>query len=124
MCYAPMFKSVTAIGIQAYAAAHRFGLEDLFLDELRDNLPDVCNMLQVLAPGIASRASRWIGEMDQIKATYASLNLSTSMLDGTVDVYRSIVDNIRPNKEQDKETTLKEALQTTSDALEKSEQKK
>ena len=72
MCYAPMFKSVTAIGIQACVTAKRLGLNEIFLDELKRSLPDVSDMLRSLVPGIAPRASRWVGEMGEISRSSSS----------------------------------------------------
>jgi len=41
-------------------------------------------------PAMPSRARRWVGEMEEIAATFAALGLTPRILEGAADMYRLV----------------------------------
>jgi hypothetical protein len=41
-------------------------------------------------PSMPRRARRWVGEMEEIAATFAALGLTPRMLQGAADLYRFV----------------------------------
>jgi hypothetical protein len=41
-------------------------------------------------PGMPHRARRWVGEMEEIAATFAGVGLTPKILEGAADIYRFV----------------------------------
>ncbi|WP_432478206.1 DUF1932 domain-containing protein [Nocardioides sp. GXQ0305] len=87
MCTASVYKGTTALWAQALQTADAEGVLDVVLDDLREAFPD-----QV--PGVgrrialsASKAGRFVGEMEEIAATQAAAGGSGELFAGVAAVY-------------------------------------
>lgn len=91
MVYAASTKGTIALWTELLTAARALGLQDALLAEWgSDHAVAQAQMRSV--PGMPRRSRRWVGEMEEIAATFGSLGLTTRMLDGAADMYRFIGD--------------------------------
>lgn len=88
MCYASVTKGTSALQLAQIAAAEALGLTDELAAELRGSQPEVYAAMAKGLPALPSKAFRWIGEMEEIAATFASVGLSPGFHEGSADMYR------------------------------------
>ena len=88
MCYASVTKGTSALQLAQIAAAEALGLTDELAAELTESQPAVYGAMEKALPGLPSKAFRWIGEMEEIAATFASVGLSPGFHEGAADMYR------------------------------------
>ena len=92
MCYAALTKGLTALGVELLLAARLLGLEDALAAEQRESVPVLRAALERSVPGMPPKAYRWVGEMEEIAATFADLGLTPNILQGAADLYRFVAD--------------------------------
>jgi 3-hydroxyisobutyrate dehydrogenase-like beta-hydroxyacid dehydrogenase len=90
MCYAALTKGLTALGVELLLAARLLGLEEALRAEQRASIPDVLAWLERAVPGMPPKAYRWVGEMEEIAATFADVGLTPRILAGAADMYRLV----------------------------------
>jgi 3-hydroxyisobutyrate dehydrogenase-like beta-hydroxyacid dehydrogenase len=85
MVYAATNKGTIALWTEILAAARVLGLED----QLRAHLGEsaVFAAQQRSIPMMPNRARRWVGEMEEIAATFESVGMTPKMLLGAADMY-------------------------------------
>ena len=90
MVYAASTKGTTALWTELLIAARALGLDDALMAEFGLSRADVSRQLMDTIPSMPRRARRWVGEMEEIAATFAGLGLTPRMLDGAADLYRFV----------------------------------
>ena len=90
MCYAALTKGVTALATELLVAAEVMGLAAPLRAELEGSQGGHWAALQRGIPGMPPKAYRWVGEMEEIAATFADLGLTPRLLEGAADVYRLV----------------------------------
>jgi L-threonate 2-dehydrogenase len=88
MCYASLTKGLTALATEALVAGRTLGLQETLLAELQV-LPLV-QAIERSVPGMPPKASRWVGEMEEIARTFADLGLPAQMPEGAASFYRFV----------------------------------
>ena len=83
-----MTKGTSALQLAQIAAAEALGLTDELAAELRGSQPEVYAAMAKGLPALPSKAFRWIGEMEEIAATFVSVGLSAGFHEGSADMYR------------------------------------
>jgi 3-hydroxyisobutyrate dehydrogenase-like beta-hydroxyacid dehydrogenase len=89
MVYAASTKGTTALWTELMVAARAMGLEESLMAEFGDNHPIVARNLRSI-PGMAHKAGRWVGEMEEIAATFEGLGMTPKILEGAADMYRFV----------------------------------
>jgi 3-hydroxyisobutyrate dehydrogenase-like beta-hydroxyacid dehydrogenase len=89
MVYAASTKGTTALWTELMVAARAMGLEESLMAEFGDNHPIVQRNLRSI-PGMAHKAGRWVGEMEEIAATFEGLGMTPKILEGAADMYRFV----------------------------------
>ncbi len=89
MVYAASTKGTTALWTELLVAARAMGLEASLMEEFGDNHPIVARNLRGI-PGMAHKAGRWVGEMEEIAATFEGLGMTPKILQGAADMYRFV----------------------------------
>ncbi|CAA9297853.1 MAG: 3-hydroxyisobutyrate dehydrogenase and related beta-hydroxyacid dehydrogenases [uncultured Chloroflexi bacterium] len=114
MCYAALTKGLTALGTELLTAAHALR------EELQASQPVVLRQLERGVPGMPPKAYRWVGEMEEIAATFGALGLTPRMLEGAAELYR-FVEQTSLGQETPEErthgTTLDEVVAILAGAL-------
>jgi 3-hydroxyisobutyrate dehydrogenase-like beta-hydroxyacid dehydrogenase len=89
MMYAASTKGTTALWTEIMIAARKLGLEDALREEWGDKNPTARAQMNGI-PGMPHRARRWVGEMEEIAATFQGVGLTPSILAGAADIYRFV----------------------------------
>lgn len=90
MCYAALTKGLVAISTQLLIAAERLSLEDALWQELSSSQKELVNWLTRSLPSMPPKAHRWVGEMEEIAATFSALGLTGQTFEGAADIYRLV----------------------------------
>jgi 3-hydroxyisobutyrate dehydrogenase-like beta-hydroxyacid dehydrogenase len=89
MCYAASTKGLSALFATLLTAARSLGVFDALIEEFEISQPGTLERMKRL-PYVPRKSRRFVGEMEEIAATFASTGLSPAMLAGAADIYRLI----------------------------------
>ncbi len=119
MCYAGLTKGLTALCVELLVAAEALGVRQALLDEYRISQTAMLQRMEKGLPGMPPKARRWVGEMEEIAATFAAVGLTPKFHEGAADIYRFVGDTSLADRtpEEPNAPTLEEMLQTLTDAL-------
>ena len=92
MCYAAMTKGTSALHVALLTAAEAMGLTDELRAELIYSQSAAYDRMESQLPGLPVKARRWIGEMEEIAATFDSLGVTPLFHRASVEVYRAMGD--------------------------------
>jgi 3-hydroxyisobutyrate dehydrogenase-like beta-hydroxyacid dehydrogenase len=92
MCYGALTKGLQALGTELLVAAKLMGLEETLRAEQEQSAPEVLGWLQRSVPTMPPKAYRWVGEMEEIAATFASLGMTPNIFQGAADLYQFIAE--------------------------------
>lgn len=87
MCYAAMTKGTFALHYALTMAASRLNLLDDLLSEFEFSQPEAFQQMHEHLPRLPAKASRWVGEMEQIAATFESLQVTPFFHQGAAEIY-------------------------------------
>ena len=117
MVYAASTKGTTALWTELLVAARALGLEEALRAEWGPNHAVARSQLAGIA-GMPRRARRWVGEMEEIAATFAALGLTPRILEGAADIYRLVGDTPLANQtSREPDASLEEVLETLRSRL-------
>jgi 3-hydroxyisobutyrate dehydrogenase-like beta-hydroxyacid dehydrogenase len=85
MLYAATTKGTAALWTQIMVASRALGLEEQLTQELGGNIAESGSITSM-----PRRARRWIGEMEEIAATFGALGLTPQIFEGAADIYRLV----------------------------------
>ena len=92
MCYASLTKGTSALQTAALVAAHRLGLSGELEDEMSSSQARVLAQMQSVI-GLPGKAFRWVGEMEEIAATFESVGVTGHFHHGAADVFKMVADS-------------------------------
>jgi len=118
MCYAGLTKGLTALCTNLLVAAEALGIRDALFDEYDLSQAAMLQRMQGLA-GMPPKSRRWVGEMEEIAATMASVGMSPKFHEGAADIYRFVGDSPLADRtpEDPDEPTLEEMLRVLVGSL-------
>jgi 3-hydroxyisobutyrate dehydrogenase-like beta-hydroxyacid dehydrogenase len=90
MVYAASTKGTTALWTELLVAARALGLDAALLAEFGMSRSDIAKQHMGSIPSMPRRARRWVGEMEEIAATFEALGLTPRILLGVADMYRFV----------------------------------
>lgn len=90
MCYGALTKGLQALGVELLVAARALGLSDALRAEQEATMREVLGYLERSVPSMPPKAYRWVGEMEEIAATFAEVGLTPRILQGAADLYRFV----------------------------------
>jgi 3-hydroxyisobutyrate dehydrogenase-like beta-hydroxyacid dehydrogenase len=90
MVYAASTKGITALWTELLLAGRALGLEEPLMAEFKMSGTAINEVLRGRIPSMPRRARRWVGEMEEIAATFEGVGLTPRMLLGAADVYRMV----------------------------------
>jgi 3-hydroxyisobutyrate dehydrogenase-like beta-hydroxyacid dehydrogenase len=95
MAYAAWTKGTAAMLIAIRALARAENVEALLLDEWRLTLPELIERSGSAARAADRKGWRWVAEMEEIAATFASVGLPDGFHRAAADVFRRVESGVR-----------------------------
>ena len=114
MCYASLTKGLTALCTELLTAASVLGVSDALTAEFQLSQSALFERMERGLPSMPPKARRWIGEMEEISATFAHVGLTPNILTGAADMYRFVGDTHLadlPPEARDEFPTLAELIE-------------
>ena len=90
MCYAALTKGTAALYTALLTAAELLGLSDELRSEFESSQPEAYELMEARVPGLAAKAFRWVGEMEEIAATFDHVGVTPYIHQGAAEVFRSL----------------------------------
>ncbi len=90
MCYASLTKGLTALATEALTTGRVLGMDEILRAELRESQGALLNWIERAVPGMPPKAARWVGEMQEIAATFGAVGLPPQMLEGAAALYQMV----------------------------------
>ena len=120
MCYASLTKGLTALCTELLTAASVLGVSDALTAEFQLSQSALFERMEKGLPSMPPKARRWIGEMEEISATFEHVGLTPNILTGAADMYRFVGDthlaNLPPEA-RDEFPTLAELIEILAENL-------
>ena len=120
MCYASLTKGLTALCTELLTAARVLGVSEALTAEFQLSQSALFERMEKGLPGMPPKARRWIGEMEEISATFAHVGLTPNILTGAADMYRFVGDTHLadlPPEARDQFPTLAELIEIFAKSL-------
>ena len=120
MCYASLTKGITALCTELLTAASVLGVSEALTAEFQLSQSALFERMEKGLPSMPPKARRWIGEMEEISATFAHVGLTPNILTGAADMYRFIGDTHLadlPPEARDEFPTLAELIEILAENL-------
>jgi 3-hydroxyisobutyrate dehydrogenase-like beta-hydroxyacid dehydrogenase len=90
MCYASLTKGLTALATEALVAGQVLGLDRVLWTELQESQGALLAWIERAIPRMPPKAGRWIGEMEEIAATFSAVALPAELMIGAAKLYRLV----------------------------------
>ena len=90
MCYAGLTKGLTALCTELLVAAEALGVRGALFDEYRTSQASMLQRMEGGLPGMPPKSRRWVGEMEEIASTMASVGLTPKFHEAAADMYRFV----------------------------------
>lgn len=120
MVYAGLTKGTWTLQTAVLLAAHRLGVIDPLLKEFEHSQGAALTAMRAKIPFLPADSSRWVGEMEEIAATFASAGVSPGFHDGAADIFRILAQTpfaSETRADMDTSRTLEEALAVYADFI-------
>jgi 3-hydroxyisobutyrate dehydrogenase-like beta-hydroxyacid dehydrogenase len=88
MAYAGLTKGTWTLQTAVLLAAQQLGVLRELLDELRFSQADVLSLMQSRIPRLPADSGRWVGEMEEIAATFAGAGVPSGFHKGAAEIFR------------------------------------
>ncbi len=90
MCYAALSKGFTALATEALMAGRLLGLEAELRAELTESQGAMLAWIESALPGMPPKAWRWVGEMEEIAATFGAVGLPSDLFEAAAAFYSMV----------------------------------
>lgn len=88
MCYASLTKGTNTLYTAVLIAAESMGLTHELREEFLYSQESTYKQMQSRLPGLPADSERWIGEMNEIAATFEAVGVTPKFHQGAADVFR------------------------------------
>ena len=120
MCYASMTKGTSALRVAMLATAQSLGLYDELVAELSFSQQGPLSAMESGVPGLPANAGRWIGEMEEIAATFDSAGVTPHFHQGAAEIFRLLASTPFADESPetiDRDRSLEETMRVTAEHL-------
>jgi 3-hydroxyisobutyrate dehydrogenase-like beta-hydroxyacid dehydrogenase len=90
MVYGALTKGFAAIATELLVAAQRMGLYQALIDELTGSQGELLRRIERTMLSMPTKSRRWVGEMEEIAATFNAVGLTPRIYEGAADMYRFV----------------------------------
>jgi len=118
MVYAGLTKGTWTLQTAVLLAAQKLGVIDPLLEEFEFSQGGTLNAMRARVPFLPADSARWVGEMEEIAATFASAGVSSGFHDGAADIFRILAQTpfaSETRANMDTTRTLEDALSAYED---------
>ena len=124
MCYAGLTKGTLTLHTAVLVAAERLGLRDILWREFEASQPKVAEKMAENVPFLPADSARWVGEMEEIAATFEQAGLPAGFHAAAADIFRLLASS--PFASETRETmkhdrTLDQAVRAYAEVLDEGE---
>lgn len=115
MVYAGLTKGTWTLQTAVLLAAQKLGVIEPLLEEFEGSQAPALKAMRARVPFLPADSARWIGEMEEIAATFASAGVTPGFHDGAADIFRILAQTPYASETRatlDTSRTLEEALAT------------
>lgn len=120
MCYAALTKGLTALATELLTAADALGIYEPLCHEFRNSQEALLQRFERGLPNMPAKSRRWVGEMEEIAATFAAVGLTPKMLAEAADMYGFVSETELADRNPEDPAprpTLDEVIHTLSEQL-------
>ncbi len=120
MCYASMTKGTSALRVAMLTTAQSLGLYDELVVELSFSQQGPLSAMESGVPGLPANAGRWIGEMEEIAATFDAAGVTPHFHQGAAEIFRLLASTPFADESPetiDRDRSLEETIRVTSEYL-------
>ena len=120
MCYASMTKGTSTLRVAMLTAAQSLGLYDELVAELSGSQQGPLSEMESGIPGLPANAGRWIGEMEEITATFDAVGVTPHFHQGAAEIYRLLASTPFADEspeEIDRDRPLADVIKATAEYL-------
>ena len=120
MCYAAVSKGTNTLHTAALIAAEALGVGETLHAEFAESMPAVYRRMNATVPHLPADAARWVGEMEEIARTFASVGVTPRFHEGARDVFALLAATplaAETRETRDASRTLEQALEVYRDQL-------
>lgn len=121
MVYAGLTKGTWTLHTAVLLAAQRLGVLATLLEEFEGSQTAALNAMRARVPFLPADSGRWIGEMEEIAATFSQASVTSGFHDGAADIFRLLAKTPFANETRqtmDRSRTLEEAVKVFEGYLE------
>lgn len=120
MCYAGLTKGTFTLHTAVLLAAERLGVASEIYDEFAISQQGALDAMRRMVPKLPADSERWIGEMEEIAATFAGAGVPSGFHDGAAEIFRILART--PFASETRETmdanrTVEESIPVYAEAL-------
>ena len=90
MCYAALTKGTSALQLALLTTAHALGVSEELAAEFAGSQPAALAAMNKGLPSLPPKAFRWIGEMEEIAATFDDAGVTPHFHQGAAEMYRLV----------------------------------
>ena len=120
MCYASMTKGTSALRVAMLTTAQSLGLYDELVAELSFSQQGALSAMEAGVPGLPANAGRWIGEMEEIAATFDAAGVTPHFHQGAAEIFRLLASTPFADESPetiDRDRSLEGTIRVTSEYL-------
>ncbi len=88
MCYAALTKGKWTLQTAVLLTAEQLGLSEVLCEEFAHSQPGDLKLMRQRVPRLPADSQRWIGEMEEIAATFADAGVPPGFHEGAAEVFR------------------------------------
>lgn len=88
MCYAALTKGKWTLQTAVLLTAEQLGLSEVLCEEFAHSQPGELKSMRQRVPRLPADSQRWIGEMEEIAATFADAGVPPGFHEGAAEVFR------------------------------------
>ena len=120
MCYAALTKGTNTLQVALLAAAQKMGLIEALREEFTYSQQSQLSSMELGIPRLPANSHRWIGEMEEISATFEGLGVTPYFHMGAAEIYK-LLDSTPFAKETpetiDPDRTVWETIRVASELI-------
>ena len=114
MAYAALTKGTWTLHTAVLLAAQKLGVTETLFAEFENSQASTLAAMRARVPFLPADSARWVGEMEEIAATFSQAGVTSGFHDGAADIFRLLAKTPfaeETRQTMDKSRTLEEALE-------------